>query len=312
MPQPLHFGKRVIQRWHEHECLRWGAALSYYSALSLAPLLILVLFFAGLFFDSADIERRMDQQVHEVVGADGAEAVKLVLRNAARPTEGGIATIISLGVLLIGASAVFAELQKALNHIWGVQTDPAVGWKAVIVTRLISVGIVLALGFLMLVSLVLSAMAAAIADSLGGGVAAQVLNIALSLGLTTVLMALIFKVLPDAETRWRDVWLGAAVTALLITLGKFLIGLYLGKASVGSAYGAAGSVIVLLVWVYYTTQTLFLGAEFTVLWAETYGAGVAPDERGVWADESSTIRIHDGKRSPRQAHTSGPQRRRLK
>jgi membrane protein len=266
--------KTSASEWVADEAPRLGAALAYYTMLSIAPLLVVVVAVAGLVYGEAAARGELAQQLEGLVGPQGAEVLQTMLANASHPAGGLIATAIGLVVLLLGASGVFIELQGSLNRIWGVQSKTAGGVWGFIRTRLLSFLMVLAIGFLLLASLALSAALSAVsryfAEEGGSPILWQVVNQAVSFAVITLLFALIFKLLPDAEIAWKDVWVGAALTAVLFTVGKYLIGLYLGNSSVGSAYGAAGSLAVFLVWVYYSAQILFFGAEFTQVYANHY------------------------------------------
>jgi membrane protein len=271
----------TFSRWLEDRAPRLGAALAYYTVFSLAPLLIIVIAIAGLAFGEAAAEGRIVEQIQGVVGADGARVLQTMIANARRPAAGLRATLIGVAVLLVGASGLVTELQDALNLIWRAPARVGLGLLATIRDRAVSLALVVGIGFLMLVSLASSAGLAAaakfFADMLPGTVyvayGLQALNFTLSIGVMTVLFASIYKFLPDVHVPWRDVWIGAAVTSILFTVGELLVALYLGMSSVGSPYGAAGSIVVLLVWVYYSAQILFLGAEFTQVYASRYGRG---------------------------------------
>ncbi|MBV9346092.1 MAG: YihY/virulence factor BrkB family protein [Gammaproteobacteria bacterium] len=259
---------RTYNAWNDHEGMRLAASLSFYSILSLAPLVILAISLVALVVGRSAAQTAVITQVQGLMGADGAQAVQSVIAHAQSPSGGALASAIGLVTLLFGASGVFGELQSALNKIWEAKPPTGSGWWYMVRTRLFSFGMVLGIGFLLLVSLLLSAGLAALSGYLGDvlplpKVLLSVLNFVVSFLGISFLFALIFKYVPDAPVRWRDVWLGAVVTALLFTIGKALIGLYLGRAAVGSAYGAAGSLIVVIVWVYYSAMIFFFGAEFT-------------------------------------------------
>jgi len=267
--------KSSFANWFNANTPRLGAALAYYTVLSLAPLLIVVVGIAGMVFGRQAAEGQIVWQIEGLVGHRAAEAVQGMVRQAFAPEAGLVAAIVGVVVLLFGASGVFMELRGSLNTVWGVETSGSL-W-ALIRERFFSFAMVLAIGFLLLVSLVVSTALAAAGKFLGAWlpVSAPLLelaNLALSFVVTTVLFALLYKVVPEAPIAWRDVWIGAAVTALLFSVGKLVIGLYLGRASIGSAYGAAGSVVVILVWVYYSAQVFFLGAGFTRAFAERHGS----------------------------------------
>jgi len=265
--------KKSVTAWIDDYAPSMGAALAYYTVFSIAPLLIIVIAVAGFAFGQEAVQGEIAAQLGGLIGQEGAEAVQGLVESASEPTRGIIATVISIVLLVIGATTVFGELQSSLDRIWRVPAPPeASGIWNLLRTRLLSFGMVLGLGFLLLVSLVVSAGLAAFGTWWGGGFEGweallHVLNLAISFALITGLFAMIYKIMPRAKIAWRDVWVGAAVTALLFEIGKFLIGLYLGKSGVTSGFGAAGSLVVLLVWVYYSAQIFLLGAEFTWVYA---------------------------------------------
>jgi membrane protein len=266
--------KTTFSEWLADNATRLGAALAYYTMLSVAPLLVIVTTIAGLIFGQEAAQGQLVQEMTDMVGPQGATAIQAMLKHAYHPTTGIIASIIGVIVLLLGATGVFVELQDSLNTIWGVTTQAAGGVWGFIRTRLLSFVMILVFGFLLLVSLVLSATLAGLGHYLSGAHPTflfQALNFLVSLAVVTVLFALIFKLLPDVHVSWKDVWIGAIVTGVLFTIGKFLIGLYLGNSSLGSTYGAAGSLAVFLVWVYYSALILFFGAEFSQVYARRYG-----------------------------------------
>lgn len=273
--------KETFRAFAEDKVPRMGAALAYYTVFSLAPLLVVVIAVAGFFFGEDAARGRIVDQLSSSVGREGAEMVQTMIQKASEPRAGIIATVIGLATLLLGATGVLIELHDALDTIWKVTPAKGRGWKGTLRDRVLSFGVILALGFLLLVSLALSAGLAAVGDRLGqtvpGWVAlAYVLNYGISILLVAALMGTLFVLLPDVRVAWRDVWVGSLVTSLLFHLGKFLIGLYLGKASVGSPFGAAGSLAVLLVWIYYTCQVFLLGAEFTRIYTLRFGSPVQP------------------------------------
>jgi membrane protein len=250
---------------------------------SLAPLLVIAIAVASLVFDPAEVQRGVVEQVGGLVGSEGAGLIETMIQNAQQPGTGIVATILGVVGLLLGALGAFGQLQDALNTIWEVKPKSGGGILALLRDRLLSLTMVLVVGFLLLVSLVISAGLAAVGNFMASllpesELLLQVLNFALSFAVITVLFALMFKYMPDAKIAWGDVWIGAAITALLFTIGKILIGLYLGNASVTSSYGAAGSLAVLLLWMYYSAQIFFLGAEFTQVYANRFGSRVVPAE----------------------------------
>jgi membrane protein len=276
----------AAQDWWEDNCLRLAASLAYYTALSLAPLILLIVGLLGVVLGREQVASQLAAQLESLMGPAGRELVTSILTTSS-PEGGTLAAVVGLVTLVIGATAVFGELQTTMNLIWEVQPAPTSGaWAGIwawLKARVFSLGLVFALAFLLVVSLVISAALAGAAALFQGpeqSVMSRLLEIAVSLVVLTLMFALFFKYVPDAEIRWRDVWLGGFVTAVLFTLGKTAIGYYLGQASVGSAYGAAGSMIVLLVWVYYSALIVFFGAEFTQAWATRHG-GVAPQPHAV-------------------------------
>jgi membrane protein len=260
--------KQTVNSWLNHEGARLAAALSFYSLLSLAPLVILSIAMASFAFGRSAAQSAVISEVRDLMGGAGARAVQTVIEYGKAPRAGGLASAIGIAILLLGASSVFGELQSALNKIWDAKPADDTGVVALLKSRLISFALVLGFGFLLLVSLVFSAALAAFgryisAHLLLPSVLLTVGNAAVSFAGIFVLIALILRYVPDVALRWGDVWQGALLTALLFTGGKALLGLYLGKAAVGSAYGAAGSLIVVIVWVYYSAMIFYFGAEFT-------------------------------------------------
>jgi len=284
--------QQTVSEWITDKAPMLGAALAYYTVFSLAPLLVISIAMAGLILGQEAAQGQIFDQLRGLLGDEGGRAIQEMVQNAGSKTSSGvIASIIGIATLLLGASGVFGQLQTSLNIMWGVEPKPGRGFGGMLKDRFLSFGFILVVGFLLLVSLLLSTAITFVAEwmgqiSPGTEVLAHVLNVILSFAIITLLFALMFKYLPDAKIAWKDVWLGAAITAALFTLGKFALGLYLGKSSVGSSYGAVGSLVVLLVWVYYSAQILFFGAEFTQVWANRFGSHVAPDEDAVSTDPS--------------------------
>jgi membrane protein len=261
--------------WAGGRMSRFGAALAYYTAFAVAPLLLIALAIGGFWFGKEAAQNELFGQLSGLMGREGVSAVQsLVTAAANRPRTGLMATGLAMGVLCVGAMGVFVELQDSLNAIWEVAATAEHGWWKFIRRRLLSFAMVLGVGFLLLVSLVLSSLLAAMGEISGRLIPLrhdflQVVNFLISLAVITLLFALIFKMLPEVKIAWRDVWVGALVTAILFNVGKLLIGFYLGKSSAASVYGAAGSFMILLMWVYYSAQILFFGAVFTRLHAQT-------------------------------------------
>ncbi|MDJ0636934.1 MAG: YihY/virulence factor BrkB family protein [Xenococcaceae cyanobacterium MO_188.B29] len=275
--------KEAFRQWQADKASLLAAALAYYTVFSITPLLVIAIAIAGAVFGQENARGAILEQINELVGNQGAQAIETALANANQPQLSSLASTISVVVLLIGASGVFAQLQEALNTVWNVKAKPNGGIWQLIRKRLLSFGMVLAIGFLLLVSLILSAILSGIGNLEinllpGFDPLWHWLNVAISFGFITLLFALIYKYLPDVKIRWKDVWVGAIMTALLFTLGKSLIGLYLGRGSLGSAYGAAGSLIVFLAWVFYSAQILLFGAELTQVYARKYGRQIRPDK----------------------------------
>jgi len=266
----------------EDKVPRLGAALAFYSVLSIAPLVLISLAVAGYVFGREAAQGELIGQLRGLVGPQGAKAIEAMIASASEPKGGIIATLTGIATLLFGASGVFGQLQDAMNTIWEVQPKPGRGVLGVIKDRFLSFAMVLGTGFLLMVSLILSAALAAMFSFAGGlapglGPVLQVANTLVSFAVVGVLFALIFKLLPDVRIAWRDVWVGALLTTVLFMVGKGLIGLYLGRSGLGSAYGAAGSLVALLVWIYYSAQIVFFGAEFTKVYANRYGSRIKPD-----------------------------------
>lgn len=270
------FLRETLQEWSRDNCLALGAALAYYTIFSIAPLLILVIAIAGLVLGRSEAQSEIVARVQAEAGASIAEMVHSMIEQLASPKSGLIATATSLVTIVFGASGVFGQLQTALNQIWSAPPRYDSGWRNMLRRRASAFGMILVIGFLLLLSVVASAVLSGLSGWLDAHlpVASRflpVVNFGVSLGLATLLFAAVLKVLPDARIEWRDVWFGAAVTALLFTVGKALIGIYLGRAGVGSVYGAAGSLVVMLLWIYYSAQIFFLGAELTEVYSRRYG-----------------------------------------
>jgi membrane protein len=281
MPLVLRMLGAAAKGWSKDNVPRLGASLAYYTLFAIGPILIVAIAIAGAIFGADAVRGEIVGQIDQLVGREGAEAVQGLLEGASREKSGVFAVIIGTLTLLLAATGAFLELQHALNVIFRVKTDPSKsGFKHLITTRLRSFGMVCSIGFLLLASLAVSAVLAAISERLGAGESLlwQGVNIIVSLGVITLLFGLIYRFLPDVRLEWREVWTGAFVTALLFTIGKFLIGLYLGRSSAASSYGAAGSVAVLLLWVYYSAQIVLFGAELTRVYAEHYEGTPPPNE----------------------------------
>jgi membrane protein len=285
MKDALALLKQAAWDWFDDQATTLGAAVAYYTVFSLAPLFIITISIAGFVFGREAAQGQIFEQLRALIGETSAAAVEDVVQSAtSKPATGVVATIVGFLALIIGASGVFAQMQASLNAIWRVQPKPGRGvFWGLVRDRILSFGFILIVGFLLLISLILSAIIAFIGEWFGGFVPGteiliQILNAIISLAVITMLFAMIFKFLPDIEIAWRDVWIGALITAALFTVGKEILGLYLGKSGLASSYGAAGSLIVLLVWVYYSAQIVFFGAEFTKAYAKKFGSHVTPTE----------------------------------
>lgn len=275
----------TLKEWGEDQASAVAAALAYYTTFSLAPLLIVVIAIAGLVGGREAAQSLIMFQVQDLLGVQGREFIQGMIENATIKSTGILATIIGTVTLLVGALGAFNELQNALNRIWDVENKPAHGWIGFVIDfvlrRLLSFSMLLAIGFLLLASLVISAGLAAMGDYLSRIPAfpqflLQILNLVFSVGIIALLFALIFKFIPDIKISWRHVWPGALLTAVLFTLGKFLIGLYLGRSHVGSVFGAAGSLALIMIWIYYSAQILLFGAEFTQVFDKKFNRRAAP------------------------------------
>lgn len=277
--------KATTAEWSRDQAPRKGAALAYYATFSLAPLLIIAVAISGFVFGREAATGEIVRQIQGLVGSDTATAIQSMIEKSNQPATSMIATIVGIVALLFGASGVFGELQQSLNAIWDIQPKPDRGILAAIKDKFFSFSMVLGTGFLLLVSLVISAALAAFNNILmelmpGLEVITQLINFIISLIVIAALFALIFKYVPDAKIAWVDVWVGASVTALLFTIGKALIGFYIGYSSLSSTYGAAASLAVILLWVYYSAQILFFGAEFTQVYANIYGSRIRSESTG--------------------------------
>jgi membrane protein len=274
----MRVAQAAVQGWMDDYAPSMGAALAYYTMFSIAPLLLIVISVAGLIFGQDAARGEIFNQLQGLMGAQGAAAVQELLQSVNRPSEGIVATLVGTGLLMIGATTVFGELQNSLDRIWQApQRDRRAGWFSLVHARLLSFGMVLGFGFLLMVSLLASAALSALGRWWGPlfdewGSLAHLLNLAVDFCMVTLIFAMIYKIMPRVQIEWTDVWIGAAVTALLFTIGKFAIGLYIGRSSVASGFGAAGSLAVLLIWVYYSAQIFLLGAEFTWAFAHAYGS----------------------------------------
>lgn len=283
--------KGTMTGWSQDNLARLSAALAYYTVFSLAPILIICIAIAGMVFGSDVAHQNIITQLNNTFGTSTATQIQTMIAGASKPTTNIIATIIGIIVLLFGAAGVFGELQNGLNAIWGVKTNPNHSWYSLIKDRFLSFAMVLGIAFLLLVSMVISTIITALQTYLnnflpGATFLWWIINFIISIGVITLLFAMIFKILPDVNTTWRDVWLGAFLTAVLFSLGKFILEIYLAKSNIASAYGTAGSLILILLWVYYSSQILFTGVEFTKVHTLKRGIRVKPTKDAVFINKS--------------------------
>ncbi|GGK73484.1 YihY/virulence factor BrkB family protein [Rufibacter glacialis] len=279
--------KEVVLDFMDNNSFQKGAALAYYTIFALPPILIIIINTAGAVFGHDAVRGQVYEQLRELVGSKGAYDIQEMVENINQSSDFTFATVVGVFTLLVGATGVFISLQESLNQIWGVKPKPRNEYLKLLLDRLLSFAMILAIVFLLLVSLVVHAILVAITSFLANKVdpsllqLTQLANLVGSTGVVMFLFALIYKFLPDAKIKWRDVWIGALVTALLFSLGKSLIGLYLGNSDFAGIYGAAGSVIVVLTWVFYTSQIVFLGAQFTLVYARRFGTDIYPSDYAV-------------------------------
>lgn len=292
--------KDTFKEWNEDKVPLWAAALAYYTIFSIAPLLLIAIVIAGSIFGEEAARGQIVGQIQGLVGENAANVIQDMILNTQKPGSGGtIATIVGIATLLFGASGVFGQLQDALNTIWEVKPKPGRAVKSFLQSRFLSFAMVLVIGFLLLVSLVLSAALTGISGYFGNMipgyvVIGRILNFVISFGAITLLFAAIYKFLPDVKVPWKNLWVGAAFTSLLFSIGKYVIGLYLGSGSVGSTYGAAGSLVVILIWVFYSAQILLLGAEFTQVYSKYRGRPIEPSSHA----ERLTQAVQDNAEMP--------------
>lgn len=280
--------QQTFKEWNNDSAPRLAAAIAYYTALSIAPLLVIVIGIVGMIYGEQAAQSEIMTQLQSALGQEAANTIRNIVENMSQ-TGGGISALISIGVLLVGATGIFAQLQDALNIVWQAEETDRSGVENILYKRLLSFGMLLVIGFLLLVSLVAGAVISSLDTFLadlfpGTQLLLSILNIVVSFAITTLLFAAMYKFLPDVDIEWRDVWVGAAVTTILFTLGRFALTLYLGNVGVASTYGAAGSFVVLLIWVYYSAQIVIFGAEFTQVYAERYGSRITPD---TWHPEQA-------------------------
>jgi membrane protein len=272
----------------DDKVMKLSGSLAYFTIFSIGPLILIVIFLADLFWGREAVEGSIYNQIKGFIGPDAALQIQDIIKNAAISGDNTLTAVIGIITLLVGATGVFAEMQDSINTIWGLKPKPQKGLLKMILTRLLSFSVIVSLGFLLLVSLVLNAVIEALINRLmtifpdGAVVLGYIVNLVITFGVTTLLFAIIFMVLPDAKIKWKDVLVGSMATTLLFMLGKFAITFYIGSSNVGSTYGAAGSLVVVLLWVYYSSVILYFGAEFTKAYAANYGSHIEPNQYAVW------------------------------
>ena len=284
----FHYLKQVFTEFGEDDILKYSASLAYYTIFSIAPLLILIISICEILFTKEAIQGHLYTQIKGLVGSDAAIQVQETIKNIHYTGHNVFASIISIVVLIIGATGIFGEVQDSLNKIWGLRIKTHKTWWKLILNRILSFSLILSIGFVMIVSLLLNALVAAFGNFLShysnqfSAIMIQITDGILSFVATTFLFSLMFKMLPDAKIKWKDVLLGGLITSIFFTLGKLAIGIYLGRSNIGTIYGAAGSIMIIMVWVYYSSIMFYLGAEFTKVYAKLYGGKIIPNEYAVW------------------------------
>jgi len=280
-----------------------SGSLAYFTIFSIGPMLIIMIFLADLFYGREAVEGTVYGQIKGFVGAEAALQIQQIIKNATLSGKSHLTAIIGFVTLLVGATTVFAEIQDSVNAIWNLKPKPKKGWLKMLLNRLLSFSVVVGLGFILLVSLIVNGLIEGLMNRLQerypemAVIIIYILNLLITFVVISFLFAIIFKVLPDAVIKWRDVLVGAMVTAILFMLGKFGISFYIGNSNIGSTYGAAGSIVVLLVWVYYSALILYFGAEFTKAYAACYGSRIMPNKYAVWV---KNIEVEQEKKSLKQ------------
>jgi membrane protein len=283
--------KDAFSGFSAHKVTKLGGSLAYFTIFSLGPMLLVIIFLAGLFLGQQAVEGSLYEEINGVVGSAAAEQLQSLIKNASTSEGSTTAIVIGLVTLLIAATTVFSEMNDSMDTIFRVEKKPGLGWRQLVITRLVAFGVIASMGFLLLVSLAASAVVDGLGEQIaallpGVGVAVMfIISQALTLLVATLLFALIFKILPSADLRWRHVWPGAILTALLFMLGRFGISFYISRSNFGDTYGAAGSLVVLLVWVYYSSLILYFGAEFTRAYINQFGGGMRPKKYAVLLPE---------------------------
>lgn len=288
MKRLFTFLKQVVKEFSDNSVVKYSAALSYYTIFSLAPMLIIIIAVSGFFFGKEAIQGEVYTQIKDFVGGDAALQIQSMIQNTQFTKGSPIATLISIIALVIGGTGIFGEVQDSLNKIWGLKIKTKKAWWKLILNRLISFSLIISLGFVLIVSLLLNALLAVIGSRLNNIFSGNervfifLINYILSFGITVLLFTVIFKVLPDARIKWKDVFIGAIITAFLFVIGKWGISYYLGRNNMSNVYGTAGSIIVIMVWTYYSSLILYLGSIFTKIYAKEYGGKIRPNDYSVW------------------------------
>lgn len=292
--------KDAATGFSDDKVVKLSGALAYFTMFSIGPMLIVIIFFADIFYGRDAVEGTIFGQIKGFVGASAAAQIQEIIKSASLSGKGPVTGILGVITLLVGATTVFAEIQDTINTIWGLKPKPKKGWLKMLLNRLLSFSIVVSLGFLLLVSLVITGLVEALSNRLLhyfpdlALLLIYIFNLLLTFCVVTLLFAIIFKVLPDARIKWRDVITGAMVTAVLFMIGKFGITFYIGASNVSTAYGTAGSLVIILLWIYYSSLILYFGAEFTKAYAATYGGLIQPNQYAEWVKQ---IEVEDGKGS---------------
>jgi len=299
--------QQAFKGFSNDKVAKLSGSLAYFTVFSIGPMLIVIIFLADLFYGREAIEGTVYGQIEGFVGAAAASQIQDIIKNASLSGKSNITAVIGFVTLLVGATGVFAEIQDTINYIWNLKPKPKKNWLKMVVNRALSFSVVISLGFLLLVSLVITALI----ESLSGRLSqvfpqitvtlVYIINLIITFGITTLLFAIIFKVLPDARIKWRDVFTGAVVTALLFMIGKFAITFYIGSTNVGSAYGTAGSLVIILLWIYYSSIILYFGAEFTKAYAANYGSRILPAQYAVWF-KTIEVEIEEGSLKEQEAN----------
>lgn len=289
-----YYVKQVFTEFIEDDILKYSASLAYYTVFSLAPVLIVIISICGALFGREAIQGHIYGQIKGLVGGEAAIQIQDTIKNIHLTGNNIFATIISIIILLIGATGIFGEVQDSLNKIWGLRIKTKKTWWKLILNRLLSFSLIISIGFIMMVSLLLNALVSAFGNFLAryfselSIIMVQITDSVLTFVITTFLFSMMFKVLPDAKIKWKDVFVGGLITSVFFTLGKLAISYYLGSSNIASVYGAAGSIMIIMVWVYYSSIILYLGAEFTKVYAKLYGGKIFPNEYAVWIKTEET------------------------